>query len=107
MPQTGGKVYQKPSDAVQKAAVDALVAMGFEIKKSEPLYVEGFRRQSQDRGQRPPVGIWLEQIDSSRTKVLVNYAKYLGILPWPKTWNEEIFGELDYLLKKLDFDLKK
>ena len=42
-PESQGVVFQQPTNVVQKAAVDALVVTGFDVKKSEPLYVEGVR----------------------------------------------------------------
>ena len=102
-PETQGVVFQQPSEVVQKAAVDALAVTGFDVTKSEPLYVEGVRPRKigffvGSGGET--VGIWLEPVESAKTKVRVDTAKtFVGIVG-QKTWDEAILEEMEKSLGK-------
>jgi len=102
-PDTQGVVFQKPTGAVQKAAVDALVVTGFDVKKSEPLYIEGFRPRkfgAMVGSGGETVGVWLESLDSSKTRVRVDTAKsFVGIVG-QKNWDAEILAEMEKTLRK-------
>ncbi|MDP2753621.1 MAG: hypothetical protein Q8P40_04440 [Nitrospirota bacterium] len=73
-PEIEGVVFQKQIEVVQKAAVDALVVLGFDVKKTEPTYVEGSRPRKiglfvGSGGET--VGIWLESLEPEKTVVRV------------------------------------
>src|SRR5258707_13053535 len=68
-------VFGKPSAVVQKAALDSLIVTGFEIQKTEPSYVEGFRPRRWGLvvgSGGETVGEWLEPLGDSRTVVGVH-----------------------------------
>lgn len=102
-PQEGAVVFGKPSTVVQKASVDALVVTGFDIQKSEPLYVEGYRPRRiglivGSGGET--VGIWLEQMNNSKTRVLVDTARTFAGGAGQRNWNAAILEELEKTLGK-------
>jgi len=84
MPSVEGVIFQTPVDVVQKAGVDALVVTGFDVQRVEPLYIEGFRPRKigllvGSGGET--VGIWLENLGPSQTRVRVDTAKsFVGIV---------------------------
>jgi len=97
-------VFQQPVEKTQKAAIDAVVVLGFKVKKSEPLYVEGFmpRKASWLFPSFPSggetVGVWLEVVETNRTRVRVNTAKSLYGQPWQKDWDDKILGLMEKFL---------
>ncbi|WP_250626774.1 hypothetical protein [Pinirhizobacter soli] len=93
-----GIVYDKPEATVQKAAVDALAANGFEILKSEPEYVEGSRPHKigvvvGSGGES--AGVWLSSLGSDKTSVKVNTAKSSFGIVGQKNWDKEIIAGMD------------
>src|SRR2546430_2602323 len=69
--------FPKPVEAVRKAGIDALVVNGFEITKTEPFYVEGYRPRTWGFLCTPggeTSGIWLEQEGPSKTAAWINTA---------------------------------
>ena len=103
-PQVEGVIiFQKPADVVRNAAVDALVVMGFDIKKSDLPYIEGFRPRKVGffvGSGGETVGIWLESLETAKTRVSVSTAKsFLGILG-QKNWDGEILTEMEKILGK-------
>jgi len=102
-PEVEGVIFQKPADVVQKAAVDALVVTGFDVKKSDPLYVEGFRPRKVGLfvgSGGETVGIWLESLETSKTRVRVSTAKSLAGVVGQKNWDAEIRAEMEKILGK-------
>ena len=102
-PEAEGVIFQKPADVVQKAAVDALVVMGFDVKKSDPLYVEGVRPRKVGLlvgSGGETVGIWLEPLEASKTRVRVSTAKSLVGVVGQKNWDAEIRAEMEKSLSK-------
>lgn len=103
-PETEGVIFQKPVDVVQKAAVDAIVVMGFDVKKSDPLYVEGYRPGTMGvlfvGSGGETVGIWLESFEVTKTRVRVCTAKSLYGILGQKNWNAEILAEMEKNLGK-------
>jgi hypothetical protein len=102
-PESPGVVFQQPAAVVQSAAVDVLVTTGFDIKKSEPLYIEGFRPRKVGMlvgSGGETVGIWLEALGSSRTRVHVDTAKSLVGVVGQKNWDDAILAELEKSLGK-------
>lgn len=102
-PETQGVVFQKPTEVVQKAAVDSLVVTGFDIKKSGPLYVEGVRPRKVGffvGSGGETIGVWLEPLGSSRTLVRVDTAKSVVGIVGQKNWDAAILEEMEKSLGK-------
>jgi hypothetical protein len=95
MPEGEGVVFAQPADVIAKAAVDALVVHGFDIEKKEPLYIEGFRPRKigffvGSGGET--VGIWLQPLEPSRTRVQVKTALSLVGIVGQRDWDAEILA---------------
>jgi len=91
-------IYNKPEATVQKAAVDALVANGFVISKSDAEYVEGARPHKiglvvGSGGES--AGVWLASLGSDKTSVKVSTAKSFAGMAGQKNWDKEIIAEMD------------
>ena len=89
-------LYETVEDA-QAAAVDALTVLGFEIKKSEATYVEGYRPRKiglfvGSGGES--VGVWLEPIDEKKVDVKITTAKSVVGIVGQKSWDDEIIAEM-------------
>jgi hypothetical protein len=102
-PESEGSVFQNSAETVHKAAVDALVVLGFDITKSEPSYVEGYRPRnwgffSSSGGET--CGIWLESLNATRTSVRVNTATTSFGRIGQKNWNGDILSLLNKTLGK-------
>ena len=96
-------VFQQPAPVVQRAAIDALIATGFDITESEPLYAEGYRPRKRDSGTScggETVGIWLEAVEPSKTGVRVATAMSSYGIMCQKSWNGEILDEMQKALGK-------
>ena len=103
MPSGVSTVFGKPSAVVQKAALDSLIVAGFEIQKTEPLYVEGSRphRVGLVVGSGgETVGVWLEPLGDARTGVRVDTAKSLLGIAGQRNWNDDILNEMSKSLGK-------
>jgi len=103
MPSGASTVFGKPSAVVQKAALDSLIVAGFEIQKTEPLYVEGSRphRVGLAVGSGgETVGVWLEPLGDSRTGVRVDTARSLLGIAGQRNWNDDILNEMSKSLGK-------
>jgi hypothetical protein len=102
-PAAHGAVFPKPTEDVQKAAVDALVVLGFEVKKSDPTYVEGYRPRKVGLfvgSGGETVGIWIEPLGASRTGVRVDTARTFAGGAGQKRWDEDVLKELEKSLGK-------
>lgn len=91
-------VYNKPEAAVQKAAVDAMVANGFVISKSDAEYVEGARPHKMGLvvgSGGESAGVWLSSLESDKTSVKVSTAKSFAGMAGQKSWDKEIIAEMD------------
>jgi hypothetical protein len=100
-PDIPGLVFQKPAEAVQKAALDALVSTGFDVQKTELLYVEGSRPRRVGLvigSGGETAGIWLEPIGSERTRVRVSTAKTLLGIAGQRNWDDAILNEMEKTL---------
>lgn len=102
-PTAPGVIFRQSAEATQKAAVNALVVTGFDIQKTEPLYVEGFRPRRigvlvGSGGET--VGVWMEPVESTMTRVKVDTAKSLVGLVGQKNWDEEVLAEMEKALGK-------
>lgn len=93
-----GVVYDKPETVVQKAAVDALVANGFVISKSDAEYVEGARPHKMGLlvgSGGESAGVWLSSLGSDKTSVKVETAKSFAGRAGQKDWDKEIITDMD------------
>jgi hypothetical protein len=91
-------VYNKPETTVQQAAVDALVANGFVISKSEAEYVEGARPHKiglfvGSGGES--AAVWLSPLGAEKTSIKVDTAKSFAGMAGQKNWDKEIIAEMD------------
>lgn len=96
-------VFLKPVAEVQKAAVDALVELGFDVEKSEAAYVEGFRPRKVGLfvgSGGETVGIWIEPLGPSRTGVRVDTARSFAGIAGQKRWDEDVLDKLEKSLGK-------
>jgi hypothetical protein len=97
-PDTPSIVYNKSEATVQKAAVDALLANGFEIGKSDTDYVGGSRPHKiglvvGSGGES--AGVWLSPLGRDKTAVKVSTAKSILGIVGQKNWDAEIIAEMD------------
>ena len=91
-------VYTKPETTVQKAAIDALVANGFVISKSDAEYVEGARPHKMGLlvgSGGESAGVWLSPLGTDKTSVKVDTAKSFAGMAGQKSWDKEIIAEMD------------
>ena len=103
VPESAGTVFSQPIDKAQKAAVDALVVLGFDVQKQETGYVEGFRPRKiglfvGSGGET--VGVWLEPVTQDRTRVRVDTARSFAGYVGQKKWDSEVFTEMAKALGK-------
>ena len=89
-------VFAQPVAGVRNAAMAALTANGFDIRKDEPLYIEGHRPVKigfliGSGGES--AGIWLEA-EGAGTRVWVSTAKSLLAYLGQKNWDDEILAEM-------------
>lgn len=96
--ESSGVIFHQSLEETRKAAVDALVVLGFDIKKQAAAYVEGFRPRKVGffvGSGGETVGIWLESLENDSTRVIVKTAKsFVGIVG-QKNWDEEIIKEME------------
>jgi hypothetical protein len=102
-PETAGVVFSQPVDKAKRAAVDALVVLGFDVQKQEAAYVEGFRPRKiglfvGSGGET--VGVWLEPVTPERTRVRVDTAKSFAGYVGQKKWDSEVLAEMEKTLGK-------
>jgi hypothetical protein len=96
-------VFQQPIDKVQKASVDALTVTGFDIKKQEPTYVEGYRPHKigffvGSGGET--VGLWLAALAPDKTEVKVSTSKSVAGIAGQKNWDDAVMAEITKTLGK-------
>jgi hypothetical protein len=90
--------YARPVAVVQKAAVDALVANGFVVSKSDAQYVEGARPHKMGLvvgSGGESAGVWLSPLGSDKTSVKVSTAKSFAGMAGQKNWDKEIVADMD------------
>lgn len=91
-------IYDKAEATLQKAAVDALVANGFVVSKSDAQYVEGARPHKMGAlvgSGGETAGIWLSSLGDDKTSVKVSTAKSLLGIVGQKDWDKEILADMD------------
>ena len=96
-------MFQQPIEKTQKASVDALTVIGFDIKKQEPTYVEGTRPRKiglivGSGGET--VGVWLTAVSPDRTEVKVKTAKTFVGGAGQKNWDSAVLDEMAKTLGK-------
>jgi hypothetical protein len=103
LPQAPGVVFARPVEKTRQGAVDALVVLGFDVKKQEPTYVEGFRPRKVGLlvgSGGETVGIWLEPGGEQRTRVRVDTAKSFVGIAGQKNWDAEVLAQMEKTLGK-------
>lgn len=92
-------VFRRTADDVEKAAANALVMTGFEIKKEEPLYVEGSRPRALGLLVGETVGVRLESLGPSRTRVRIETVMS-AVSIGQKNWDAAVLEEMEKSLGK-------
>ena len=95
--------FLKPVDVVKKAGIDALVVTGFEITKTESLYLEGYRPRTWGFFCSPggeTSGIWLEQTGPSLTRASITTATSSFGRLCQKDWSATILSEMEKSLSR-------
>lgn len=98
-----GTVFQQPAAKVQKAAVGALVATGFDIKKQEPTYIEGYRPRKVGLvvgSGGESVGVWLTALSADKTEIKVKTARTFVGGAGQKNWDNEVLSAMTKELGK-------
>jgi hypothetical protein len=98
-----GAVFQQPIEKARQASVDALTMTGFEIKKQEPAYVEGFRPRKMGLfvgSGGETVGVWLATLAPDQTEVKVKTARSFVGGAGQKNWDNEVMAEITKSLGK-------
>lgn len=98
-PEPQGVVFRRSADDVEKAAANALVMTGFEIKKEESLYVEGARPRTLGVLPAETVGVRLESLDPTRTRVRIETTKS-AVSIGQKNWDAAVLEEMEKTLGK-------
>jgi hypothetical protein len=102
-PEAPGVIFLQPVENTRKAAVDALVVLGFDVTKQEPTYIEGARPRKiglfvGSGGET--VGVWLEPAGEQTTRVRVDTAKSFVGYVGQKTWDADVLAEMEKTLGK-------
>ncbi len=90
-------VFDLPQERVQTAAQHALVVTGFEIKKQETNYVEGYRPRKVGvfvGSGGESVGVWLTALAAGKTEVKIKTARTLVGGAGQKNWDNTVLDEL-------------
>jgi hypothetical protein len=89
--------FDHPPEAVQKAAIDALTVVGVELKKQEPLFLEGKRRNKMGLmvGSGGEVlSVALTPIDGGKTQAKIRTTKTFVGRAGQKVWDQPIADEM-------------
>lgn len=101
--ETSGVVFQQPVEQTRKTSINALVVLGFDVKKEEGFYIEGYRPRKVGffvGSGGETVGIWLEPLGQDQTRVLVKTATTLAGRAGQKNWDNEVLAEMEKALGK-------
>jgi hypothetical protein len=96
-------VFAQPLAKAQKAAMDSLVVLGFELKKTEPQYIEGTRPRKMGLfvgSGGETVGVWLDPVGESATQVQVDTARTFVGAAGQKKWDDDVLAEMQKALGK-------
>ena len=91
------EVFYETIEDTQAAAVEALTSLGFEVKKNEATYVEGYRPVKVDLSSRSggeTIGIWLQQAGQDKVDVKITTAKSRFSVVKQKNWDYVIIAEM-------------
>ena len=91
------EVFYETMEDTQAAAVEALTALGFEVKKNEATYVEGYRPIKVNLSTRSggeTIGVWLKPVGKDKVDVKVSTAKSRISVVKQKTWDDELIAEM-------------
>ena len=99
-PETPFRTYNSPFDQVYDASVKAFQNLGLDLFKQQKDqgYVEGGRTAGIGRGSEY-VGIFLEQIGPSETKVSIDNRKALVGIVFAVDWTDQLFEQIEQELK--------
>jgi hypothetical protein len=89
--------FDHPAEAVQKAAIDALTVVGVELKKQEPLFLEGKRKNKVGLfvGSGGEVlSVALTPVDGSKTQAKIRTTKTFVGRAGQKVWDQPIADEM-------------
>jgi hypothetical protein len=93
--------FDKPAEEVHKAAVDALTVVGVEIKKDEPLFVEGKRKNKMGAfvGSGGEVlSVALTSVEAGKTQAKVRTTKTMLGRAGQKVWDQQVIDEMNKTL---------
>ena len=96
-PDGSGTLFKAAPDAVQKAAIIALVANGFEVTKQDARYIEGTRPRKVGLlvgSGGETAAIWIEPVDGNSSRVHVDTARTFVGGAGQKNWDSEIIVEM-------------
>lgn len=96
-------VFDQAIAKTQQAAVDALAVIGCKIKKQEPTYVEGHRRNKMGLfvgSGGETVKVLLEALEPQKTGVKVTTEKSFVGMAGQKNWDKEVLDEMTKVLNK-------
>jgi hypothetical protein len=89
--------FDHPPEVVQKAAIDALTVVGVEIKKQEPLLVEGKRKNKMGLmvGSGGEVlSVSLTPLDGGKTEAKIRTTKTFVGRAGQKVWDQPVAEEM-------------
>jgi hypothetical protein len=92
-----GTVFSASPATTQQAARNALTTLGFQIKKAQPSYVEGYRPRKVGAlvgSGGETAAVWLEPVGTDQTRVLVDTAKSVVGIAGQKDWDAAILAEM-------------
>lgn len=92
-----GTVFNQPLAKTQRAAVDALVVIGCDIKKQEPTFVEGHRPLKMGLvvgSGNETVKVSLTEAAPQKTGVNVKTEKAMLGLAGQKDWSQKVIDEM-------------
>ncbi len=97
-------VFKGGLGEVKEVAKDAIIMCGFDVKKEEDGYLEGFRPRKiglfiGSGGET--IGIWLEPVDTGKVKVFVQTVKSMVGMAGQKRWEQPVIDEMKKKLKSL------
>lgn len=94
-------IFENSLTETNRAAVDALTVLGFEIEETTDNYVQGHRPHKVGLlvgSGGETVGVWLESVSGQETKVRVDTAKSFVGYVGQEDWDEEIIVEMKKFL---------
>jgi hypothetical protein len=94
-------IFENSLTETNRAAVDALTVLGFEIEETTDNYVQGHRPHKVGLlvgSGGETVGLWLESVSDQETKVKVDTAKSFVGYVGQEDWDEEIIVEMKKFL---------